>query len=339
MGDGLASVFPGATFVARPIADGGEGLVGAIVAASPEIIGSEMKAIGPQTAGPGGEDVFPFALSPDGTAVIEMASTAGLDLCRQRGLTHRTADTFGVGLQIAALAGAFPGVERIVVGLGGSGTNDGGWGMARALGWREENGRLVAPGTKLPKIVAACDVTNPLLGPNGCTRVFGPQKGITPDDFEWHEARLARLAAHFPAELAETPGAGAAGGLGFGLLAFCNAHIESGFSLFASLAGLQAAIASADLVVTGEGSLDAQTLNGKGPHGVARMAHAAGKPVLGIAGRVTPDARPAFDLSLAVSPADLPLAEAQRLAPQLIHAAIARSADAIRALLPSHPPA
>lgn len=151
------------------------------------------------------KDQFPFTLLPDATVVIEMASTAGLDFCRGRGLTHRTADTFGVGLQIHAIAAALPAAKRIVVGLGGSATNDGGWGMARALGWREESGRLIAPELKLPEIVAACDVTNPLLGPNGCTRIFGPQKGVTPDDFEWHEARLARLASHFPAELAETP--------------------------------------------------------------------------------------------------------------------------------------
>jgi glycerate kinase len=137
---------------------------------------------------------------------------------------------------------------------------------------------------------------------------------------------LAALASHFPRALAETPGAGAAGGLGFGLLAFCGATIVSGFQIVAELIGLEAAIAAADLVVTGEGSLDAQTLDGKGPHGVAVMARAHAKPVVGIGGRVDAAARGAFDLTVDTTPPGVPVAEAMRRAAALIEDAICQAA-------------
>ena len=141
---------------------------------------------------------------------------------------------------------------------------------------------------ELARIQVACDVSNPLLGEHGCTRVYGPQKGIAPEDFERHERRLAALVEAVARELkaipGDTPGAGAAGGLGFGLMAFCGAELRSGFDLVAELSGLEAKIAGADLVVTGEGRMDAQTLMGKGPAGVAEMARAAGTRVLALCG-------------------------------------------------------
>ena len=189
------------------------------------------------------------------------------------------------------------GVDEVIIGIGGSATNDGGAGMAEALGFqfhRTPDGALQkivspeSPPGERAKFVTACDVNNPLLGSDGCTRVYGPQKGILPGDFERHERRLEGLAAVVARDVAEiapaTPGAGAAGGLGFGLMAFCGAELLPGFDLVSELSGLESAIASADLVVTGEGSLDAQTLMGKGPAGVAELARSAGKPIVAFCG-------------------------------------------------------
>ena len=138
--------------------------------------------------------------------------------------------------------------------------------------------------------LAACDVTNPLLGPRGCTRVFGPQKGVREEDFSAFEQALSSLASFFPTEIAVTPGAGAAGGLGFGLMAFCGARLVSGFGIVSELLKLEESVAAADLIVTGEGSLDEQTLNGKGPHGVAELARRRGE----VTAQVT-SARPLSD--------------------------------------------
>ena len=191
------------------------------------------------------------------------------------------------------------------MGIGGSATNDGGIGMAAALGYRfiGENGETLAAvpanlpmihaieppdALHLPRIVAACDVDNPLLGPNGATCVYGPQKGVASEQIEFFERGLERLAEIVRRDLhvdfRNQPGAGAAGGLGFGLMSFCNAEIRSGFDLVAEFVRLEEAIAGSDLVVTAEGRIDAQTLHGKGPFGVARLARKRGKRVVAFCG-------------------------------------------------------
>jgi glycerate 2-kinase len=195
------------------------------------------------------------------------------------------------------------GVRSILLGLGGSATNDGGTGMAQVLGIRflDQEGQEVvnlpqemekvrsvdfAGRCALPELVAMCDVTNPLLGPQGCTRVFGPQKGFR--DFAGHEAGLKCLVDAVirsgSSDYSESPGAGAAGGLGFGCLAFAGARLERGFAVISRLIGLEDAIRTSSLVITGEGSLDPQTLNGKGPHGVVLLAKRWGKPALTFCG-------------------------------------------------------
>ena len=215
-------------------------------------------------------------------------------------------------------AAAGHGAREIIIGLGGSATNDGGFGLARALGFRfigRDGRELTGPVTalldlsriespddlSLPRITAACDVTNPLLGPHGATRTFGAQKGATPEQLETLERSLARLAEvaaqTFHHDHRDVPGAGAAGGLGFGLLTFCGAAVRSGFEVVAEAIDLRAKIERADVVITGEGKLDRQTLAGKAPAGVARMARALKKPVFAIVGQAEgePEVRELFN--------------------------------------------
>jgi glycerate kinase len=328
---GLHGLWPAAEIIERPIADGGEGTAEALVGAC----GGQW--IHHRVTGPLGSPVEAgYALLADGTAIIEMAAAAGLALTGGI-LDPWQATTRGVGELMADAARR--GARRLIVGLGGSATNDGGVGMASALGWEFEALPIASHVVRRPadpwslETLAACDVTNPLLGPRGCTRVFGPQKGVTDRDFPAFEQALASLASFFPPDLALTPGAGAAGGLGFGLLAFCGARIVSGFGIVSELLRLEECVAGADLVVTGEGSLDDQTLDGKGPHGVATLARRHGKPVVGIGGRVSEAARSAFSLTLAVSPPGLPLAEAMRRAPDLIETAVREAAPELRHLV------
>jgi glycerate kinase len=232
------------------------------------------------------------------------------------------ATTFGVGEMI--LDASRRGADEIIIGLGGSATNDGGFGMARSLGFRFFSGAKELMGTvsdlrsltkiespavagvppanstmqpaRLPlqlNVIAAVDVKNPLLGKNGATRVFGPQKGATRDQIAILEHALNRLAhvvaKEFGFDYLDQPGAGAAGGLGFGLMSFCGAKIQSGFDVIAEAVGLEAKIKDADVVITGEGSLDRQTLEGKTPAGVARLARKLGKHVYAIVGRANAD--------------------------------------------------
>jgi glycerate 2-kinase len=209
-------------------------------------------------------------------------------------------------------AGIRKGAERLVVGIGGSATNDGGAGMAWAMGYRfldaegkgffplpanlENLERIVPPeDLRLPEVVAACDVTNPLLGREGATAVYGPQKGVRMERMPAFEAALERLASivrrDLGMDMVSAPGAGAAGGLGYGLMTFCRASMQPGFDLVAQVTGLEAAVRAADLVITGEGCIDAQTLHGKGPAGVADMARRLGKPVVAVGGIVDESAR------------------------------------------------
>jgi glycerate kinase len=256
-----------------------------------------------------------------------MSEAAGLRALKDGVRDVLRANTFGVGEML--LDGAKRGAREIIVGLGGSVTNDGGFGMARVLGFRFftgereiENGgpaelialarieapvaAVVSPATTLKsqpasapggplqiRIAAACDVKNPLLGENGATRTFGPQKGATPDEVEILERALTRLADTVTRDLGcdfrNNPGAGAAGGLGFGLMSFCSGELRPGFDVVADAVELHEKIRSADVVITGEGKLDRQTLEGKAPAGVALLAHRFGKRVFAVVGRAAPD--------------------------------------------------
>jgi glycerate kinase len=294
---GLREVLPNAIVETIPVADGGEGTAKVIGQAC---AGETVKCAAHDALGREIEAEYVW-LGDRATAVMEMSATAGLwrIASAQRNLLR--ADTFGVGEMIRDALRR--GANSMLIGLGGSATNDGGFGMAQALGYRflanehdiEKPAELVnlarisAPAQQLPAaIVAAVDVQSPLLGSRGATRTFGPQKGGTPEELEVLEGALTRLAEivarDFGCDFRDVPGAGAAGGLGFGLMSFCGAKIKSGFDVVAEFIGLRDAIAKADIVITGEGRLDEQSLAGKAPAGVARLAREAGKRVFAIAG-------------------------------------------------------
>ncbi len=240
------------------------------------------------------------------TAIIESARIIGLAMLPPGKLHPFQLDTFGLGAVLRAAAKR--GAECCVVGIGGSATNDGGFGLARALGWRfldcrereleswtalDTLARLAPPKRKrlFKSLTVAVDVQNPLLGPRGATRIFGPQKGLCPEDFDKAEACLRQLARASRAltgqDFAGQPGAGAAGGLGFGLAAFLGARFTPGFELVAHRGDLKSRLAHADLVVTGEGAIDHSTLMGKGAGQVAALCHKSRIPCLGLAGAVT----------------------------------------------------
>ncbi len=241
------------------------------------------------------------------TALVESARIIGLALLPAKRFHPFELDTRGLGAALRAAADR--GARRCLVGIGGSATNDAGFGVARSLGWRffGETGDELTAWTQLRRLsvvrpppqshlfeelVVAVDVQNPLLGPNGCTRIFGPQKGISPDDIDLAERCLGRLAVMLrqqgqPDHAAET-GAGAAGGLGFGLRSFAGARLEPGFGLFAQHAGLEKRLTAVDAVITGEGAIDAQTLMGKGVGELALLCQRAGVPCLALAGAAQP---------------------------------------------------
>lgn len=243
------------------------------------------------------------------TAIVESAQVIGLAMLPPGKFHPFDLDTFGVGklLQAARTKGA----KQILIGIGGSATNDGGFGLARALDWEfltadhkpimrwTELHRLAEIRPPKPlgfrRITVAVDVRNPLLGIRGATRVYGPQKGLRPADFSSAEKCLRRLAIvthkYFGHDFAKLPGAGAAGGLGFGLLAFLGAKPEPGFGLFARHAKLNHHLQTADLVITGEGAIDRSTLMGKGTGEIAERCRARGIPCLGLAGCLAPDIR------------------------------------------------
>ena len=239
------------------------------------------------------------------TAIIESAAVIGLAMLPPRRFHPFELDTLGLGAVVRAAARR--GATRCLMGIGGSATNDGGFGLARALGWEflDRGGRLIERWTELHRLerlrspgrrrwfarcVVATDVGNPLLGPRGASRVYGPQKGLRAQDFALAERCLGRLARavkqHIGRDFASEPGAGAAGGLGFGLLAFLGAELKPGFALFARQAGLKRRLRLADLVLTGEGAIDHSTLMGKGVGQVAEWCRRLGVPCIGLAGRV-----------------------------------------------------
>ena len=240
------------------------------------------------------------------TAIIESAAVIGLAQLPPGKFHPFALDTFGLGKVIHAAAAK--GARRCLIGIGGSATNDGGFGVARALGWKflDRDGRELTRWTELsalsqiraPKkrrwfeeMIVAVDVQNRLLGKHGCTRIYGPQKGLRPRDFPAAETNLHRLAVvvakHFGRDYAAEPGAGAAGGLGFGLRAFAGAKLRPGFELFARQADLARRIRAADVIITGEGAIDQSTLMGKGVGQLARLCLKLKTPCIGLAGVVT----------------------------------------------------
>ena len=318
---GLLDIVPDAQIELVPMADGGEGTAEAICEAGgcSWLVCKAHDPLGREI------DVRYGWIDQEKLAVMEMSEAAGMRRLSQSERDPIHATTFGVGEMI--LDATKRGAKEIIIGLGGSATNDGGFGMARALGYRffsdakELRGAItdlhnltriefpvvagVSPSNskmqpaRFPlqlKIVAAVDVKNPLLGENGATRVFGPQKGASKSDLDNLEHALTRLAdivtTGFGFDYRDQAGAGAAGGLGFGLLTFCRATIRPGFEVVAEAVGLEAKMKNVDLVITGEGSLDRQTLEGKTPAGVAALARKLHKPVFAIVGRASADPEP-----------------------------------------------
>jgi glycerate kinase len=307
---GLREVLPEAKIDIVPMADGGEGTAEVICDA---LEGSWVRC---QAHDPLGREIdCRYAcIENKKLAVMEMSEAAGMRRVQPDERDIDLANTLGVGEML--LEATRHGAREVIIGLGGSATNDGGFGVARALGFRfygendyepeheHELKRAVSELSKLrrivkprnlafPRIVAAADVRNPLLGANGATRVFSPQKGATEDKIAILERALTRLADVVSRDLGvdyrDEPGAGAAGGLGFGLMSFCGAKIRPGFDVVAEAVELKAKMKDVDLVITGEGSLDRQTLEGKTPAGVARLARQLDKRVFAIVGRASED--------------------------------------------------
>jgi glycerate kinase len=285
---GFREIFPSAEYVKVPMTDGGEGTVEAIVAAT------HGKIVQATVTGPLGKpiDAF-FGLTGDGkTAVIEIAAASGLVLIPHAERDPLRTTTFGTGELIRAALDA--GARRFLIGLGGSATNDGGAGMVQALGGRLLDAAIdikrLDPRLHDCRVDVACDVDNPLTGPDGASAVFGPQKGATPEEVAMLDRSLAWYAERIHKDLgvsvADVPGAGAAGGLGAGLSAFLNANLRPGIEIVSEAVGLDRIIADADLVITGEGQIDGQTVHGKTPIGVAHLAKRHGIPVIAIAGSV-----------------------------------------------------
>jgi glycerate 2-kinase len=303
---GVRRLHPEAKCELCPIADGGEGFMETLIGSlrGEWITCPAVDALGREIS-----SRYVLAQTSQGpTAILEMAETAGLWRLSAVERNPLITSTAGTGLQIAHAIKEHR-VTRIILGLGGSATNDGGSGMAHALGVRflTTEGCEIKPTPttlgevtqvdfstriSLPEIIAACDVDNPLLGPRGATAIFSAQKGASPADQELLETSLAHLVKICAAETAaNTPGTGAAGGLGMGLLHFAGAQLVSGFDLLADLLDLEKRIAAADHVITGEGSLDHQSLAGKGPVALARLALSHGKPVSGYCGQADAAAR------------------------------------------------
>ena len=343
---GWSAVFPEDTLEAAPIADGGEGFAEALCLA----LGGEWiqcAALDPI----GREITARYAwVEKDRVAVIEMSEASGLWRLKKDEFAPLRANTVGTGQLIRHAVER--GAKTILIGLGGSATTDGGIGMAAALGYKffGADGSELEPlpctlsqlaridsrnAMKLPEIIAASDVQSPLLGPRGTARVFAPQKGADDSIVETLELNLANLAEavtrNLGVDFRETPGAGAAGGIGFGLLSFCRAKIESGFDVVAQALQIEERIAKCDLVITGEGRLDTQTLEGKGPAGIGSLARKHGKPALALAGSIADDQNVAniFTASLPILDEPTTLADAMARGAEFLERATTRAARLI----------
>jgi glycerate 2-kinase len=301
---GIHKVFPDARIVTIPLADGGEGTVDSIVSAT------KGRYINVKVHDPLMRPIHSrFGITGDGkTAVIEMAAASGVELLAPAEKSPWHTSSYGTGdLMKAALD---HGCERILIGIGGSATNDGGTGMACSLGVRflDKNGEILPgeggrldeiehidmsgldPRIYRTEILVACDVTNPLTGPDGAAYVFGPQKGATADMVTKLDNNLKYLANLIKKRLfkdvEKIPGAGAAGGLGAGLVAFLDANLVKGFEIISGIIELEKNIAEAELIITGEGKIDFQTQFGKTAFGLAQLAKKHNKPVIAVAGTI-----------------------------------------------------
>lgn len=336
---GIRDVLPRADCVLTPMSDGGEGFVEAVMSswrAEPVPV-ETVDALGrPLTA--------VYGLAGD-RAVMDVASCAGLEHVAAPDRDVMRSNTAGLGYLL--IDAARRGARRIVLGIGGSATNDAGVGMLHALGVRFSDARGL-PVPPLPEaferivsidtdglspllrdvvIEVACDVTNPLTGPSGATAVFGPQKGVTPQQVNRLDRSLGRLAdLSGRGDLSLLPGAGAAGGLGFALRAFLGARTSPGVDVVARAVGLADLVADADLLLTGEGHLDAQTVAGKTPAGVAGIAARAGVECIALAGRVSPGAEVLLEAGVTrivrITPDDQPLETALRRGPHNMRRAV-----------------
>lgn len=305
---GVRQVNQEAIVTVCPLADGGEGTVQALH----NSLGGQW--IETTVTGPRGNPIKArYCILPDRTAALEMASAAGLPLLSPEERNPLETTTFGVGELIRDAIEK--GCREFIIGIGGSGTNDGGTGMLTALGFDflQKDGTPISPGAKglrdlyridtenhLPELAechfrVACDVNNPLCGEKGCSAVYGPQKGATPEmvaEMDRWLGCFARLAAEVSDRAKpDFPGTGAAGGLGFAFLTFLNAELESGAHIILSKTGLEQQIQNADIVITGEGRLDGQTAMGKGPMAVAALAKRYDKPVIALCGCIGKDAQ------------------------------------------------
>jgi len=341
--EGLRLVWPDAVIEQVPMADGGEGTVDALVAAT----AGRKRSI--TATGPLGETVeATFGLLGDGrTAVLEMASASGLPLVPPRQKNPLRTTTYGTGQVMAAALDCR--VGRVIVGIGGSATVDGGTGCAQALGMKflDAKGRPLPAGlaggdlSRIDKIdpsqldrrldqvevLVACDVDNPLCGASGAAAVYGPQKGATPEMVAQLDQGLAHLAELIQRDLGLSigvvPGAGAAGGLGAGLIAFCKARLQPGVEIVMAQVGLEQRLEDCDLLITGEGQLDGQSVRGKTISGVGRLAKRAGVPVVALVGSIGNGA----ELALDVVDAYLPIIDR----PMALGCAMARTADMLKA--------
>ena len=308
----IARHLPHARITQLPMADGGEGMTEAYL----RICGGEKVAL--TVPGPLGDPAEGFyGLLPDGSAVIEMAAAAGLPLVEGKNRLPE-ASTYGVGVLIRHAAEH--GASRILLGLGGSATNDCGIGMAAALGYRfyDDAGQPVEPLARhmeriarfelehpLPplEVTAACDVDNPLCGPRGATAIFGPQKGGSPEELALLEQGMTHMAGVMERQtgrpIASLPGAGAAGGMGAGVLCFLQGRLCPGVELLLDTAGFDGLLEQADLVLTGEGRMDAQSVHGKVPYGIGRRCQRRGVPCIAICGALGEGAQAMYEHGIA----------------------------------------
>jgi len=338
---GIREVIPDANIVSCPIADGGDGFADVLR----EQLGGEWVDCDVHDAL--GRPLQASYASCGDTAVMEMSEASGIRHIGEKERDIWRANTYGTG-EMMRHAIDRSGAQRIIVGIGGSASNDAGCGMAAALGVKffDAGGEQLEPVpeqllkcasvdcsecTALPKILVACDVDNSLLGNAGAVRVYALQKGASEMDFEPLETMLQGIVKLTGGEdTASLPGAGAAGGLGFGLLQFCGARLVPGFDLIARETGLQEKIQASDVVITGEGKIDEQTLHGKGPGGVARMARDAGKKVAAFAGIVEDEPRRLFDCVYELHDAARPIEETIKQGESLLKAAAADFATVLQ---------
>lgn len=322
---GIRRVFTDAETIVYPLADGGEGTVQALAKG----LGGRLEKV--KVTGPLGKPVIcEYGIVEEKTAIIEMAGAAGITLVQPELRNPLNTTTYGVGEVIKDAIGK--GCRHFIIGIGGSATNDGGVGMLQALGaeFLDEGGKQVPFGARGVENLAAincehilfelkecdfriaCDVDNPLCGENGCSHIFGPQKGATPrmaEQMDQWMRKYAKLTEEYFQEVKKLsadvawnpvdsegnyasnyPGCGAAGGLGFAFRAFLRGKLEPGINIVLEEIGIETAIKDADIVITGEGCLDGQTVMGKAPIGIARLAKKYGKPVIAFSGAVTEDA-------------------------------------------------